>query len=381
MRTLTFLCLGLIICNIALTQSITALDSFHLYTYEDDEWQLSSGDLYSQLSDGSVETDRFEILDGDIRNFTTSIITQFDSSGNEIENVVSVYDEVTGNLNPSSMTTFDYDASNNLIKRVRQLWDATLMVWVNVEKWEYSAYDNFNNFGKTENFNHTEADGWLLANSIDLDNRYENMLLDTVSTVRNGEQWYTRAFDYSSDDLLMENRTVFYFSDEINHLTKTTYDYNDLDQRSWRYYEFYTPPAGDVDYIPGYRDNFEYTTDGEISSIVNEDYDVDNNDYFFDEKLVYFYPQSTGLYDFDDSKVSVQWSNTQFNQLQLKVTDLTANENYILSIYDASGRMVKNLRINQSTQWENRYSLSGGIHYVVLQSEAGSKHTEKVIVH
>ncbi len=380
MKTLICLCLSVLACNLSWAQSITVLDSFHLYIYEDDEWNLSSGDIYSQMSDGSVIANQFAITDDNERSFTHRITANFDENGNEVQNLVSVLDEATGEFLPNTLSIYAFDAENNLTERVRQLYNEETHDWVNVEKWEYTEYDAFNNFGKTENFNHTEADGWLLANSILLDNGYENDLLDTVSAFRNGEQWYTRAFDYDGADLLMENRTVFYFNGEINHLTRSNFEYNSLEEREWRMYGSYTPAAGETDSILRYRDNFEYDTDGNLFRLTNEDYDTDNSDYQFDERSVYFYPQVTSVDDLDESLISVQWRNNKFNQLELQIGDLSANENYRLSIFNGSGKMVKNLLINQESQWSNNYSLSSGMYYVVIRSASGLTHTEKVIV-
>lgn len=377
----TFVCLWLTILayNLSWSQAITALDSFHLYSYVDDEWQLTSGDIYTQMSDESILSNQFIISDQNERRFISQVSSIFDSNGNEIENLVSFLDETTGAYLPNTLSTYEFDSNNNLIKRVRQLYDANLEDWVNVEKWEYAEYDEYNNFGMTENFNHTDEDGWLLANSILLDNRYVNDLLDTVSTLRNGDQWYTRAFDYDGADFLVENRTVFYFNGEINHLTQTTYEYEDVDL-AWRMYGSYTPAAGETDYFPRYRDYFEHDADGQVLSLTNEDYDFDSDEYVFDERYVYFYPQVTGLDEIIESMISVQWRNTQFNQLELQLSDLSANENYRLSILDGVGRMVKNLSINQESNWSNSYSLSSGVYYLMIKSASGIMQTKKVIV-
>ena len=380
MKTFICFCLAALAFQLSWAQSNTALDSFHLYNYENDEWQLISGDIYTQMADGSVLSNQFSITDMDERIFTNQVTSKFDANGNEIENLVAVLDEVTGTYMPNTLSTYEYDANNNLTKRVRQLFDEVDQEWVNVEKWEYSEYDAFNNFGKTENFNHTDAEGWLLANSILLDNGYENMLLDTVSTIRNGEQWYTRAFDYNGTDQLMENRTVFYFNGEINHLTRTTYDYDGGEEKAWRMYDSYTPAAGETDYVSRYRDYFEYNSAGDLLSVTNEDYDIDGLDYEFDERSVYFYPEVTSLNNLSESLISVQWRNTQFNQLELQIEDLSANENYRLSIFDGSGKLIKNLSIYQESDWSSNYTLSSGMHYVVIRSESGMTHTEKVIV-
>ncbi len=370
----------MICIHTCLAQDITLLDSFHFSEYLDNNWELINGNIYDQNMDGSVTSVRFQQDIFGERIITSRSTVFYDANGNVDYVNVESYDQISSTFNISSRTLFTYDDNNNLLSRVNQVWDETLTGWVDSSKWEFSFYDEYNNYALSQQFDYSQSAGWIEDTNIRIENFYENDLLDSSFYVRNSEPWYYSAFDYNDDDLVMEDRTIFYFLGEPDFVTRTIIEYNDQGLRSYRYAENFSLFLGESEYAPSFQQDYIYTPSGELQERISERYDDEFEEFNLDWKRNYFYPQSVSVKNLDESALDVQWNNSMIGQIGITINDLDHNSAYRISLIDNSGRIVKNLRFDNSQQWSQHYRLESGMYHLVVYSEEGNIYSKKLVV-
>lgn len=380
MKFLLSTCFSIIFFQSSFSQDITLLDSFHYYEYLDNNWELIYGREYDQVADGTVISTSFDVDVTGARITDFRSITTFNDRGDIEESIAESYVPISSSFSVSSRLLYTYDDNHNLLTRVAQLWDDGLNDWVNSEKYEYSLYDSYNNYALFQRFNYSQSNGWIENSNTRIENFYENDLLDSCYKVRNGEPFYHSAIEYNSDGLITEDRTVFYFLGEADFFTRTIPEYNDQGLRSYRYAENYSAFLGETEYVPSFQQNYSYSTSGQLLEQISEAYDEEMEEFYFNWKRNYYYPQSVSVVDVSEATFDVRWNNSMIGQVEIAVSDLDVSADYHLSIFDNSGRLVKNLKLENRGQWSTRYRLNSGMYHLVIYDDQGNGYSEKIMV-
>ncbi len=381
MKNLIYLVALLNLTQSIQAQDITILDSFHLSEYVADEWEIIHGRIYDQQTDGSVRSINFEVSPTGDRSISSEASIYFDSNGNVVENVLKIYDPLSSTYSNFSRKLLGYDANNNLLNFQLQFWDEELNGWLNIGKSEYSFYDATNNYALKEDFDYSQLFGWRKISTYEVENFYENNLRDSCFTKLDGEPWNSLAFEYDADGLLIEQRSIYYSFGEVDRFRKTDYTYNDKGLETNRYIEAFSISEGESGFMPFLRVENSYTNQDELLENININYDEELDEFRFGTKGNYFYSSTTSIKHPEQEYLKVLWSNAAFNQLNIQVEGLNVDEKYRLSIFDNSGRIIKNATIENSGQWTQRFSMQSGMYHLVIYDEHGKRNSEKLMVH
>ncbi len=379
MKHLFIIFLSSVLVQFGWSQELRLLDSVITSVYTDNNWEIDGGIIYEPLMDGGILASNFSIED-DRRHFFTNEILEFHDSGNFSTVTVQKYDELSSLFVNDVRDSYVYDADDNLVSITRQQWDRILEDWMDDKRVEYLLYDSFNNFLQSDRYNYDPEDGWELASKMRINNFYENDLLDSCYKIRNGMPFYHSVYNYDEQNLLREQEVVFYYLAAPNIHAKYSYEYNEENLRSVYLYEDYSLSIDQMDYIPRFKEYYDYNIKGALVQNTREVFDLSEQVFNPAVRQNYFYQISTQLEDLISTELEVQWNNSMIGQVEICVKELNVGEKYRLSIFDNSGRMVKNATIENTGQWAQRYSMESGMYHLVIYDAHGKRQVQKFIV-